>query len=198
MDAFGAKDRLVVAGDVDLGCEVEEAMPNLAGARDIFQTLRSWHFEISAGAIYDRDPDRMKDTVRWNIEEARRRSMVDHARITAAHGRLLERVHAFFDRFDVLALPVAQVVPFDVELDWPREVDGEPMETYIDWMRICSDISVTGCPAISMPAAFTPAGLPVGVQFVGRPRGDVELLRFARAWERATDAGDRRATVVSS
>jgi amidase len=72
------------------------------------------------------------------------------------------------------------------------------METYIDWMRSCCDISVTGCPAVSMPAVFTPEGLPVGVQFVGRPAGDVDLLRFARVWERATGGSLDRATVVAS
>jgi amidase len=183
---------------VELGCRVDETMPDLSDAREIFQTLRAWSFEISTGALYDRSPDAIKDTVRWNIEEARRRSMADHAAATIAQGRLLERVRAFFDAYDVLALPVAQVAPFEVELDWPRTVEGQPMETYIDWMRTCSDITVTECPAISMPAAFTPGGLPVGVQFVGRPRGDVELLRFARAWERATSVGERRATVVAS
>jgi amidase len=181
-----------------LGCDVDEAMPDLTDVREIFQTLRAWHFEISEGAHYDRSREQLKDTVRWNIEEARRRTMVDHARVTTAHGALIERVVAFFERYDVLALPVWLVLPFDVELDWPREVAGEQMETYIDWMRTCSDISVTGCPAISVPAAFTLGGLPVGVQFVGRPRGDVELLRFARAWERAVDAGERRATVGGS
>ena len=95
--------------------------------------------------------------------------------------RLIDRVDAFFEDHDVLALPTSQVVPFDVDLDWPRSVEGEPMETYIDWMRSCSDITVTGCPAVSMPAAFTPSGLPVGVQFVGRPRGDVELLQVRPA-----------------
>ena len=179
-----------------MGCEVADDMPDLTGARDIFQTLRAWHFELSAGALYDRSPEQLKDTVRWNVEEARRRTMVDHARATAMHARLLERVRAFFERYDVLALPVAQVVPFDVGLDWPRSVDGVEMPTYIDWMRTCCDITVTGCPAISMPAAFTPEGLPVGVQFVGRPGGDVALLQFARAWERATGAGERRATVL--
>ena len=63
-------------------------------------------------------------------------------------------------------------------------------------MRTCCDISLTGCPAISMPAAFTPNGLPIGVQFVGRPRGDVELLQFAKAWERAVTP--TRTTVVES
>jgi amidase len=179
-----------------LGCAVDEAMPDLRGARDIFQTLRAWHFEISVGALYDRHPDMVKDTVRWNADEARRRTLVDHARASVAHAALVERARQFFERYDVLALPTSQVVPFDVDLDWPRHVAGEPMETYIDWMRTCSDITVTGCPAISMPAAFTPDGLPVGVQFVGRPRGDVELLRFARRWERAVTP--TRATVVDA
>jgi amidase len=178
-----------------LGCDVVEDAPDLSGARDIFQTLRAWHFEISAGTFYDRAPDRLKDTVRWNIELARSLRLTDHAKASVAHVRLLERVREFFDRYDVLALPTTQVPPFDVELDWPRTVDGEPMETYVDWMRSCCDISVTGCPAVSMPAAFTPDGLPVGVQFVGRPRGDVDLLRFARLWERAYPVGGRRATV---
>lgn len=179
-----------------LGCRVAEDAPDLRDARDIFQTLRSWHFEISIGTFYDRAPDRLKDTVRWNIELARSLRLTDHARATVAHAQLLERVRSFFARYDVLALPTSQVPPFDIELDWPREVDGEPMETYIDWMRSCCDISVTGCPAVSMPAAFTPDGLPIGVQFVGRPRGDVELLRFARVWERAHPIGERRATVA--
>lgn len=179
-----------------MGCEVADDMPDLSGAREIFQTLRAWHFELSGGALYDRAAEQLKDTVRWNVEEARRRTLVDHARATAMHARLLERVRAFFERYDVLALPVVQVVPFDVGLDWPRSVDGVEMPTYIDWMRTCCDVTVTGCPAISMPAAFTPEGLPVGVQFVGRPGGDVTLLQFARAWERATGVGERRATVL--
>ena len=171
-------------------------MPDLHDAREIFQTLRAWHFEISTGELYDQDPDRLKDTVRWNVEAARQRTMHEHGRATVAHGALIERARAFFGEYDVLALPCTQVAPFDITLDWPRTVDDVEMVTYIDWMRVCSDITVTGCPAISMPAAFTPDGLPVGVQFVGRPRGDVELLRFARGWERAVRP--RRSMVVGS
>ena len=180
-----------------LGCVVAEARPDLTDAREIFQVLRAWQFEISAGALYDRAREHLKDTIRWNVEEARRRSLVDHARVTVAHAALIERIRGFFDDYDVLVLPTSQVVPFDIDLDWPREVDGESMETYVDWMRSCCDITLTGCPAISMPAAFTPEGLPVGVQFVGRPRGDVDLLRFARVWERASVELVRRATVVA-
>jgi amidase len=180
----------------ELGCEVTETMPDLSGAGEIFQTLRAWHFEVASGRLYDRAPDRVKDTVRWNIEEARRRTLVDHATASARHAALVERVRAFFERFEVLALPTSQVVPFDVELDWPRTVEGLARDTYIDWMRTCSDITLTGCPAISMPAAFTADGLPVGVQFVGRPSDDLGLLRFARLWERTISP--TRGTVIDS
>ena len=71
-----------------------------------------------------------------------------------------------------------QVSPFDVTLDWVREIAGVPMETYIDWMRSCSDVTVMGCPAISVPAGFTPEGLPVGLQLVGKPGDDLGLDQF--------------------
>ena len=119
-------------------------------------------------------------------------------RLPSLGARFADRVHRFFESYDVLALPTSQVPPFDVELDWPRHVAGVPMETYIDWMRSCCDISLTGCPAISMPSGFTHDDLPVGVQFVGRPRGDVDLLRFARVWERVSAASARRATVAAT
>ena len=66
------------------------------------------------------------------------------------------------------------------------------METYVDWMRSCSDITMTGTPAISVPAGFTPEGLPVGLQIVGRPNQDFRLLQIAYAFEQATNVGTRR------
>src|SRR6185503_8181544 len=99
--------------------------------------------------------------------------------------------------YDFLALPTVQVPPFELETEWPREVAGIQMETYIDWMRSCSDITVTGCPAISVPAGFTPEGLPVGVQFVGRFRDDLGVLELGYAFEQATRLGERRPVIQS-
>jgi amidase len=87
---------------------------------------------------------------------------------------LLERYHA-------LAVPVAQVVPFDVEVPWPREVAGVAMGSYLEWMRICTRVTMTAHPVVSLPGGFTDGGLPVGLQLVGRHRGEAALLRLAAA-----------------
>ena len=180
----------------DLGWHVEEATPDLTDAREIFQVLRAWAYELGHGPTYDLQPDALKDTIRWNVEEARRLSLVDHVNAYREHAALFHRVREFFDVYDVLALPTVQVAPFDVDLDWVREIEGEPMETYIDWMRSCTDVTLMGCPAISVPGGFTPGGLPIGLQLVGKPRGDLELLRIANAFEAATEYWKTRPTAI--
>ena len=116
----------------------------------------------------------------WNIERGLELTVADLSRATVLHAALAERVSEFFEPVDVLACPVTQVAPFDVELDWVHEIDGQPQQTYLDWMASAYLISVTGLPAISVPAGFTPDGLPVGLQLVGRRRADWELLHGAR------------------
>ena len=103
-----------------------------------------------------------------------------------------QQVSDFFQRYDALLLPAAQVPPFPAELDWVREINGQPMATYIDWMTVCCALSITGLPTISVPAGFTASGLPIGLQIVGRPRGDFKLLQIARAFEAATSHASRR------
>ncbi|MBI5090759.1 MAG: hypothetical protein HZB15_18370 [Actinobacteria bacterium] len=125
----------------------------------------------------------MKDTVRWNVELARSRTAADVGRAIRDRAALQDRVRRFFERFDVLALPTVQVVPFPVELDWVHEIDGVEMTNYLEWMRSCTDITMTGCPAASVPAGRTPDGLPVGVQLVAPPGRDLLLLQVAHAFD---------------
>lgn len=92
---------------------------------------------------------------------------------------------------------VSQVPAFDIDLEYPLEVDGVPMETYLDWMRSAYFVSATGCPALSVPAGFTPSGLPVGVQIVGPHRADFAVLQAGHAFETATSSGTRRPPPVT-
>ena len=100
------------------------------------------------------------------------------------------------DRYDFLMLPVSQVAPFPIEVRWVHEIGGVPMKTYIDWMGSCYCITLTGLPAASVPAGFTPEGLPVGLQIVGRHHHDFEVLQMAHAFEQATGFGRRRPPVA--
>ncbi|KPI20494.1 Amidase [Actinobacteria bacterium OK074] len=180
-----------------LGCAVEEACPDLSGADEVFLVQRAWQMELAYGELLDAHRDRMAPDVVWNIEEGRRLTGPDLGRAHRLQAELFHRVREFFTSYDLLLLPVSQVAPFDGELSYPTVVDGTPMKTYLDWMRSAYLVSVTGCPALSVPAGFTPGGLPVGLQVVGPHRQDLAVLRAGYAFEQATRVGERRPPVVA-
>jgi amidase len=113
----------------------------------------------------------------------------DVARAYTDRTRLTERMGRFFESYDLLVLPVSQVPPFSADVEYPTEIDGRPQHSYLDWMRSAYFVSVTGCPAVSVPAGFTREGWPVGLQLVGPVGGERRLLEIATAYERATGAG---------
>ena len=95
--------------------------------------------------------------------------------------------HALFQSFDVLALPSAQVWPFDVDLVHPTEIAGVQMDTYHRWMECMVPASLTGLPALSVPVGFGPEGLPAGMQLIGSKGSDDRLIALATAWHEASD-----------
>ena len=175
-----------------LGCEVVDIDPDLRAADAAFQTLRAWEFELGTGALLEEHRELLKDTVIWNVEEGRALSGPDIGAAEKARTILFNQLSDFMVDFDLLVCPVSQVPPFPIETDWVREIDGTPMATYINWMQSCSRITVTSHPAASVPAGFTPNGLPVGLQFVGRHLDDFGVLQFAHAFEQANPVGRRR------
>ncbi len=175
-----------------LGCEIVDADPDLSGAEDIFQKLRAWHFELGLVNEYANHRDKLKDTVIWNVDLGRSLSGPEIGAATKARTKLFERFADFMTDFDFLVAPVSQVVPFSHETEWVTEINGVQMDTYIDWMMSCCVITVTGCPALSVPAGFTPSGLPVGLQLIGRHLDDFGVLQLAHAFEQANPVGLRR------
>ena len=182
---------------VQLGCEVANDEPDLDGVDELFQTLRAQGYAASHRRDLERHRALLKDTVVWNIERGLALTSDDLSRAAAIRTALDARVAAFFERYDFLALPVAQVAPFAVETQWVREIEGVPMPTYIDWMATCYAISCTGLPAVSVPCGFTPSGLPVGLQIVGRRGCDFEVLQLAHAFEQVTNHALRRPSLAA-
>jgi amidase len=169
-----------------LGASVTDATPDLSGADEVFRTFRAFAFATSRRDLLTAAPELVGPNVTWNIQRGLELETADLSRATVLRAELAERISAFFADVDILACPVSQVVPFDVNLDWVHEINGQPLETYLDWMASAYLISATGLPAISVPAGFTRSGLPVGLQLVGRRRSDWDLLAVARAFESAT------------
>ncbi|QVQ55131.1 amidase [Spiractinospora alimapuensis] len=178
-----------------LGGEVEEAHPDLTGADEAFRTLRAWIFASEYGPILDRHPEQVKSSVIWNIEMGRDLTGEDVARAERLHTEVFHRMREFFERYDALLLPVSQVTPFNADEEYPADIDGVVQETYLDWMRSCYLISLTGCPALSVPGGFSPSGLPVGLQIVGPHLGEADVLRVGAAIEGATGTHRVRPTL---
>jgi len=138
----------------------------------------------------------VKDTIKWEIAEAERQTAADVAKASARQALMFNQSSEFLQRFEYFVLPVTQVAPFDVTVPYLTEIAGTPMATYIDWMRSCWYVTFMSNPAISVPAGFTNTGLPIGVQIVGRARGEWSVLQLAHAFEQGTRHGAKRPPVV--
>ena len=173
------------------GCSVEEAAPDFTHADDSFKALRAYAMTDLA-PLLERQRDRIKATVAWNIEAGLRLTALDVGTAEARRTELYHRMRMFLETYEFLICPVNQVPPFPLTVEYPREIGAETMHTYIDWMKSCYFITVTGHPAISVPAGFTSDGLPVGVQIVGRFGDDFGVLQLAYAFQQATGFGKLR------
>ena len=179
-----------------LGCQVDDATPDLHEADECFKIWRAWQFELGRGELVERHRDQVKDTVIWNVEEGQQLSGPDLGRAEKMRTALYHRLREFMEVYEFLILVVSQVPPFDVTQEYVTDINGIRMPSYIDWMKSCYYISVVGHPAISVPCGFTPEGLPVGVQIVGRHRDDWGVLQLAYAFQQATEVWKRRPPVV--
>jgi amidase len=176
----------------DAGADVEAAHLDVSGAETVFRTLRAWMFQARFHTLLAKRPDGFKPSLADNIRAGESLTGQDVATAYRRLTSIAEKVRIFFERYDVLVLPVSQVPPFDADEEYPSSINGKAQETYLDWMRSSFLITVTGCPAISVPAGFTREGWPVGVQIVAAPKEERRLLEVAHAFEALTRVGDRR------
>lgn len=172
-----------VARFADIGARVEEDCPDLRDARAIFKVLRANQLVGDLAPVVDANRDRVRREVLWNMDLGKKVSAEDLADAARRRGQLYLRAAAFFDDYDLLVTPAAIVAPFDADIRALDEVEGVKLGNYYEWYSISYAITLTSLPAISLPCGFTKAGLPVGLQIVGPPRGEARLLGAARMLE---------------
>ena len=173
------------------------AEPDVRGADEVFRVLRGWHLASTVGDLVERGGDAVAEVLRGNVAYGRTVTAEQLARAQQRRSALLVAAAEFFAEHEFLVMPVSQVLPFDAELLWPREVGGEAMADYLGWMRSAYVISVLRVPAASVPCGFTMGGLPVGLQVVGRPGDDLGVLQLSHALEQVFRAGDRHPDIAA-
>ena len=180
----------------DLGVTVEAIEPP-ASAGDLWQSwldLRAFANASRLAPLYA-DPalrKQLKDTAIWEIETGRKLTIESVQKASLIRSRWYAKAAELFYDYDALVLPSAQVWPFPVETEYLTEISGRPMNTYHQWMEVVVPVSLIGLPALSVPAGFGDAGLPMGLQLIGRHGDDLGLLQLAEAWHQATDWPNKR------
>jgi len=178
-----ALTRKAAARFAEAGVIVEDAHPDLSEAHECFHVLRAFDFAISKAELLRTKRDLLKPEVIWNIEKGLELTVEQIARAEAQRVAMTERAHAFFESYDLLLTPATIVPPFPVEHRYVAECGGQKFDNYIQWLGIVYAITLACCPALSMPCGFTASNLPVGLQVVGPPRGEAQLLAGARVLE---------------
>jgi amidase len=166
----------------DQGHELIEACPNFDGVDDCFQTLRGLYFVESFGGFYKTHQSQLKETIVWNIEHGLSLSSSAIAEANLVRSQIFANCSEFLAPIDAWLLPTSQVLPFSINEPYPKTINGESLVTYIDWLKSCYWITVSGHPAVSIPCGLA-QGLPVGLQIVGHWMQDERLLNTAEQIE---------------
>lgn len=169
----------------DIGAEVEEACPDFSGAMDAYHVIRAFSFVTSRSPLIEKHRDKFKQEILWNAEQGLKMTAAEFGAAQRTRSAIYQRMVDFFRDYDLLLCPAASVPPFDVEKRWVEEIDGHRFDNYVDWMGAACVVSLTSCPAASIPCGFTADGRPVGLQIVAPMRDEGSLLQAAALFEEA-------------
>lgn len=187
---------------VEAGVQVENCMPEYDMARlwQTWLTLRHWTVCGSAKPLYDNPDTRrlLKPEAVWEIEGGLEQTGLELSQAAVARSDWYKALHKLFGRYDLLALPSAQVFPFSADIHWPKEINGKAMDTYHRWMEATIGGTLSGCPVVNLPAGFDQQQRPMGIQFIGPMGEDTKLLEFALAYEAHTDHLSTKPVLLSN
>lgn len=180
-----------------LGCAVDEAQPDypLDAVWQATLRIRSWQQGGALLAFYN-DPAKralLKPEAIHEIELGLKQSAYDITAASVVRSEWYQAVRRMFETYDYFIVPTAQVFPFDVQISWPREIAGHKMETYHEWMKAVLLVSMSGCPALAVPAGFGgERNLPIGIQIIAPNHQEIDCLRLGHAYVSAANWTDPR------
>ena len=156
-----------------LGCAVEPARLGMAPER-VWDAWLVWRRVLVASRIapfflQPANRAQIKPEAQWEHAQAEGCSANQFLAASVARTSFYQQMLQLFEQHDFLALPTAQVWPFDAAQRRPKEIAGRAMDTYHRWMEVV------------IYATF--AGLPMGMQLIGQPQDDAGVLRLAAAYE---------------
>jgi amidase len=172
-----------------LGCAVQPLQLGTA-PEPVWQAWLVWRRALVASRIapfllHPKNRELIKPEALWEFDQAAQLSGTDFLRASVQRTAFYQHLLTLFETHDFLALPVSQVWPFDAAERWPSQINGVAMDSYHRWMEVVIYATFAGLPCISVPVGFDERGLPMGMQLIGKPRGDFELLQLAHAYEQA-------------
>jgi amidase len=167
----------------ELGAAVEEAAPDLGNIEQAFLALRSQHFVVERELMLATHRELIKPDIIWNTERGLKQTPSELAAAERERAALYRRAADFFATYDLLVCPGASTPAFDVNLRMPEAIDGVKLESYLGASLITAAATMMGLPAIAVPCGFDRDGRPVGLQMIGRHRGEASLLQAAALFE---------------
>ena len=189
-----------------LGCSVA---PTALGMppEQVWQSWLVWRRALQAGRIapfllLPNGRAQIKPEGLWEHDQAATLTGSEMLAASTQRTAFYQQMLKLFETHDFLALPTAQVWPFDAAMRWPQQITTangvRTMDTYHRWMEATIYATFAGLPCISVPAGFNAQGLPMGLQLIGRPQADAQVLQLAHAYEQvAQDVLSVRPAAIS-
>jgi aspartyl-tRNA(Asn)/glutamyl-tRNA(Gln) amidotransferase subunit A len=179
-----------------LGCTVEEVKTNFADSHQMIRMMWNAHEAGNYARYLPEWRDRMDPGLVASIDDGLRYSVVDYIDMRGQKLAYWDSVRPLFEKYDLLLTPSLSVAAFECgrinPAHWPQPSN---QWDWMGWASFSYPFNFTGQPAATCPAGFTPAGLPVGLQIVGRRFADLTVLQASAAFEEARPWAARRPNV---
>jgi amidase len=182
-----------------MGCRVEQTCPDFSAVREIIPPLRAYRSAAVFSTLPEKSPDMegvANDFFKQFLALAEHTSIAEAGRAESRRYQLWLQVQQFFREFDLLICPATQMPAFPLDQLFPQTIAGQAMPDLVESVLLTYAITLLGVPAISIPAGWTAAGLPVGLQIIANRLDERTVLQAAAALERAAPWAQRRPAEV--